>query len=181
MTSKINFISFAAALGFFFLPWVDFQCSDKSKITQSGFQTVAGGGSLGEEANLKFGDQKNDETQGSLDAALYVAVGLGCVILGLLLAVIGLLGGGPPSPALPALAAMALILIGLQMKLGFPLEQKIVESYQKTGLEEEVAIIDTSKLFAHEKIRIVYCPAIYFELGSLLLPICSAFFAMRPT
>jgi hypothetical protein len=67
------------------------------------------------------------------------------------------------------------------MKLGFPLEQKIVESYQKTGLEEEVAIIDTSKLFAQEKIRIVYCPAIYFELGSLLLPICSAFFAMRPT
>jgi hypothetical protein len=46
-----------------------------------------------------------------------------------------MLGGGPPSPALPALAVMALILIGLQMKLGFPMEQKIVKSNQMDGIE----------------------------------------------
>ena len=181
MVSKVNFLSFAAALGFFFLPWLDFQCSDKSKITQSGFQTVTGGGSLGEEVKLKFGDQDDDESRESFDAALYVAVALGCIVLGLLLAFIGLLGGGPPSPALPALAAMALILIGLQMKLGFPMEQKIVKLNRMTGIESGAEAVDASERLTLEKIRIVYRPGIYFELGSLLLPIGVAFFAMRPT
>ncbi|MDB4441743.1 hypothetical protein N9168_07220, partial [Akkermansiaceae bacterium] len=112
---------------------------------------------------------------------LYVAVALGCIVLGLLLAFIGLLGGGPPSPALPALAAMALILIGLQMKLGFPMEQKIVKLNKMTGVEGRAVAVDTSELLTLEKIRIVYRPGIYFELGSLLLPIGVAFFAMRPT
>ena len=181
MIAKVNFVSFAAALGFFCLPWLDFQCSDKSKITQSGFQTVTGRGSLGEEVKLKFGDRGDDESQESFDAALYVAVALGCIVLGLLLAFIGLLGGGPPSPALPSLAAMALMLIGLQMKLGFPMEQKIVKSYQRDGVKGEAAAVDASELLTLEKIRIVYRPGIYFELGSLLLPIGVAFFAMRPT
>lgn len=181
MIAKVNFVSFVAALGFFCLPWLDFQCSGKSKITQSGFQTVTGGGSLGEEVKLKFGDRGDDESQESFDAALYVAVALGCIVLGLLLAFIGLLGGGPPSPALPSLAAMALMLIGLQMKLGFPMEQKIVKSYQRDGVKGEAAAVDTSELLTLEKIRIVYRPGIYFELGSLLLPIGVAFFAMRST
>jgi hypothetical protein len=181
MICRINFVSFAAALGLFFLPWLDFQCSGKSKITQSGFQTVTGGGSLGEEVEIQFGDRKNDESQGSFDAALYVAVALGCIVLGLLIAFIGLLGGGPPSPALPALAAMALILIGLQMKLEFPMEQKIVKLYQKTGVDGEAAAVDPRELLALEKIRIVYRPGIYFELGILVLPIGIAFFAMRST
>ncbi len=181
MISKINFASFAAALGFFFLPWLDFQCSDKSKITQSGFQTVTGGGSLGEEVEIQFGDRKNDESRGTFNAALYVAVALGCIVLGLLLAFIGLLGGGPPSPALPALAAMALILIGLQMKLEFPMEQKIIKLYQKAEVGGEAAVVDPRELLTLEKIRIVYCPGIYFELGSLFLPIGIALFAMRST
>ncbi|MGB1888081.1 MAG: hypothetical protein ACPHOK_00625 [Akkermansiaceae bacterium] len=130
---------------------------------------------------LKFGDRGDDESQESFDAALYVAVALGCIVLGLLLAFIGLLGGGPPSPALPALAATALMLIGLQMKLGFPMEQKIVKSYQRNGVEGEAAAVDANELLTLEKIRIVYRPGIYFELGSLLLPIGVAFFAMRPT
>ena len=181
MISKLNFVSFAAALGFFFLPWLDFQCSEKSKIIQSGFQTITGGGSLEEDVKLKSEDQKNDEWRERLDVALYVAVALGCVALGLLLSFIGLLGGGPPSPALPALAAMALILIGLQMKLGFPMDRKIVESFQKTGVDGRAAAADTGELFAQENIRIVYRSGIYFELGSLLLPISIAFLAMRST
>ena len=124
--------------------------------------------------------KKNEENQDGFGVALFVAVGLGCVALGLLLAFIGLLGGGPPSPALPALAAVALILIGLQMKLGFPMEQKIAESFQKPGAEEENALADMGKLFAQMNIRIVYRPWIYAELGSLFLPVGIAFFAMKP-
>lgn len=180
MIAKVNFVSFAAALGFFCLPWLDFQCSGKSKITQSGFQTVTGGGSLGEEVKLKFGDRGDDESQESFDAALYVAVALGCIVLGLLLAFIGLLGGGPPSPALPSLAAMALMLIGLQMKLGFPMEQKIAESFQKPGEDEKNVIADVGKLYAQMNMRIIYRPWIYAELASLFLPIGVAFFAMKP-
>ena len=50
-----------------------------------------------------------------------------------------------------------------------------------TGIEGGAAAVDTSELLTLEKIRIVYRPGIYFELGSLLLPIGVAFFAMRPT
>jgi hypothetical protein len=180
MIHKLNFVSFAAALGFFFLPWLDFQCSEKSMITQSGFQTVTGGGSFGEDTKSMAESKKNEENQDGFGVALFVAVALGCVALGLLLAFIGLLGGGPPSPALPALAAVALILIGLQMKLGFPMEQKIAESFQKPGAEEENALADVGKLFAQMNIRIVYRPWIYAELGSLFLPVGIAFFAMKP-
>ncbi|MDA7907615.1 hypothetical protein N9C66_00790 [Akkermansiaceae bacterium] len=180
MIHKLNFVSFATALGFFFLPWLDFQCSEKSMITQSGFQTVTGGGSLGEDTKSMAESKKNEENQDGFGVALFVAVALGCVALGLLLAFIGLLGGGPPSPALPALAAVALILIGLQMKLGFPMEQKIAESFQKPGAEEENALADMGKLFAQMNIRIVYRPWIYAELGSLFLPVGIAFFAMKP-
>ncbi|MDB4472568.1 hypothetical protein N9031_01815, partial [bacterium] len=73
------------------------------------------------------------------------------------------------------------ILIGLQMKLGFPMEQKIVKLNKMTGVEGRAVAVDTSELLTLEKIRIVYRPGIYFELGSLLLPIGVAFFAMRPT
>jgi hypothetical protein len=97
----------------------------------------------------------------------------------LLLAFIGLLGGGPPSPALPALAAVALILIGLQMKLGFPMEQKIAESFQKPRDEEGNTHADVGKLFAQMNIRIVYRPWIYAELGSLFLPVGIAFFSIK--
>ena len=123
--------------------------------------------------------KKNEENQDGFGVALFVAVALGCVALGLLLAFIGLLGGGPPSPALPALAAVALILIGLQMKLGFPMEQKIAESFQKPGAEEENALADMGKLFAQMNIRIVYRPWIYAELGSLFLPVGIAFFSIK--
>jgi hypothetical protein len=180
MIHKFNFLSFAAALGFFFLPWLDFQCSGKSMVTQSGFQTVTSGGSLGEEMKSMSESKKNEEQQDGMGVALFVAVALGCVALGLLLAFIGLIGGGPPSPTLPALAAVALILIGLQMKLGFPMEQKIAESFQKPGADEENAIADVGKLFAQMNMRIVYRPWIYAELGSLFLPIGIAFFAMKP-
>jgi hypothetical protein len=179
MIHKLNFVSFAAALGFFFLPWLDFQCSEKSVITQSGFQTVTGGGLLGEDTKSMAENKKNDEDQDGFGVALFVAVGLGCVALGLLLAFIGLLGGGPPSPALPALAAVALILIGLQMKLGFPMEQKIAESFQKPRDEEGNTHADVGKLFAQMNIRIVYRPWIYAELGSLFLPVGIAFFSIK--
>ncbi|MEN8866938.1 MAG: hypothetical protein ABF380_02915, partial [Akkermansiaceae bacterium] len=85
MIPKLNFVSFAAALGFFFLPWLDFQCSEKSMITQSGIQTVSGGGSLGAEMKSMDGSETNDENQDGLGAALFVVVALGCVALGLLL------------------------------------------------------------------------------------------------
>jgi hypothetical protein len=76
---------------------------------------------------------------------------------------------------------MALILIGLQMKLGFPMEQKVVKLNRMTGIESGAEAVDASERLTLEKIRIVYRPGIYFELGSLLLPIGVAFFAMRPT
>ena len=77
---------------------------------------------------------------------------------------------------------MALILIGLQMKLGFPMEQKIIKLNQNDrrwegGLQQSIL----ANLLTLEKIRIVYRPGIYFELGSLFLPIGVALFAMRPT
>ena len=180
MISKLNFVSFAAALGFFFLPWLDFQCSGKSMVTQSGIQTVSGGGSLGADMKSMAESEKNDENQDGLGVALFAAVALGCVALGLLLAFIALLGGGPPSPALPALAAVALILIGLQMKLGFPMEKKIAESFQKPGEDEKNTIADVSKLYAQMNMRIIYRPWIYAELASLFLPIGVAFFVMKP-
>ena len=176
MIHKLNFLSFAAALGFFFLPWLDFQCSDKSMIVQTGFETVTGGGELGED--MKALAETNQDQDG-LGVALYVAVALGCVALGLLLAFIGLIGVGAPSPALPSLAAVALILIGLQMKLGFPIEQEMEMRFDKPGREGSGdASADLAKFFAG--MQIFYKPWIYAELGSLFLPIGIAFFAMKP-
>ncbi len=49
MIQKLNIGTTLAVLVLFFLPWIDIQCSQKSFATQTGIQTIYGGGSPSEE------------------------------------------------------------------------------------------------------------------------------------
>lgn len=175
MIAKFNVVSFAAALFCFFLPWLDFQCSQKVVLSQSGFQSIYGGGTIEPEFASQQKQPENDSSN-EIDPAIFIAGAFFCVVSGLLLSLISLFRGGRPGIAIPALAAMALILVGLQMKVRFPLELYFAKS-MNPGKE---GTPNLGTLLMQSNTKIAYRPWIYFELGALVLPLGIAFFGMKP-
>ncbi len=176
MIAKLNFVSFAAALFCFFLPWLEFQCSEKVVVSQSGFQSTYGGGTLGPEFESRQQAGKENDSSNEIDPAIFIAGAFFCVVGGFLLSLISLFRRGRSGIAIPALAGIALILVALQMKIGFPLEHSVTKASKSGGggtasLGQRLVSMNT---------RVVYRPWIYFELGALISPLGIAFFAMKP-
>lgn len=188
MSSKINFASFAAALALFFLPWLDFQCSEKTMVTQSGIQIAYGGASASPQFETSGSGSSNeskddDEMEDSL-GGVSVLVGLAfvAVVVGLITAFLIFRGSRMPAKVVPGLAGLALASIGLQMMVGFPIEKSVKESQSPSGPEGEAkdGMKQMGAMLAQINIGVVYRPWLYLEMAFLALPLSVAFFGMQP-
>lgn len=175
MTHKINLGSVLIALFLFFLPWIDFQCSGKTLITQSGVQSVYGGGSLSDE--LEAMAKKNggsEDSQESMGIALMVGIGF----LATLVAVgIGVLAYREPNKypehTVAVLSGVALLCILIQMSVGFPIKK---EMYEKMGGKEQKEqadnpFSDMGEMMGAMSINIEYTNAFYLCMIALGIPV----------
>jgi hypothetical protein len=145
-------------------------------VSQSGFQSTYGGGTVGPEISALGGDQKESRPSKEVDPAVFVAGAFFCVLTGLFLSLIALFRSGRNGMAIPGLAGIGVILVALQLKVGFPLERAVTKSTTKEGRPSAFQLGIRTAIST----KIVYRPWIYLELGFLVLPLGIAFFAMKP-
>lgn len=180
---KINLAALAGALVIFFFPWLDMQCNSKSMVTQTGIQSIYGGGNLSEElenlANL--GANKDAENKDSAPAfseddspapAWLAAGALLLIVLSLILAARGLLS--PKADDLSnivLLATMALGFVALQLLVGFPIEASARAAMAKAqegqpGSDNPLAGLGAAMV----RINVIRQPWIWAELAFLAVP-----------
>jgi len=181
MFKKLNLASSLAALIFFAFPWIDIQCSGKSLATQSGFQVIYGGGSPSAELE-RMGDsgqsKKSTSSGESMGFAPLVALALIAVIGSIVCAFMAIFRGGERADKLSSgLPAAALLLLVLQLIVGFPVEKEMIESMSKGTTTDQAGSdnFGNSMATAMMNIQAKTAPAFYLELLALGIP--SLFFA----
>jgi hypothetical protein len=180
---KINLATLLGALVIFFLPWLDMQCNGNSMVTQTGFQSVHGGGTLSEEMeNLAgMGGNKDSAQKDSAKAfseddrpspAWLAAGALLLIGFALILAVRGVMNAQANDlSAIALLATMALGFVALQLLLGFPLEttarQALAEAQNSdAGKNNPFAGLGAAMV----RIQVIRQPVIWAELALLAVP-----------
>lgn len=178
MKNKINFGSVLCALVLFFLPWIDFQCSGKSMMTQSGVQAVYGGASLSSEMESLGGKGGEDGVSGkekdSIGAAPLIAVSLLATVLAVAVGI--MVCRNPekfPSYSVAGLAGVALLFILIQMAIGFPMKHKMEESLGGGSKKEssQMPFENAAGMMAAMQINIRYTHLFYVQLVALALPV----------
>jgi hypothetical protein len=178
---KIRVGTVLAALILFALPWIDVQCSEKTMLTQTGFQVIYGGGSITEEMeSMRFGEPgaaKKSTSEDSMGVAPLVAIALLCVIAAVALSIIALFRNNPKAERYSSiLPAVALVLLLLQMMIGFPAKKKILEEMsekppQSESAEDPFAALGQSMAMGMMmNIRVKTTTAFYLELLALGIP-----------
>ena len=186
---KINLAALAGALVIFFFPWLDMQCNGNSMVTQTGIQSVYGGGVLSEEMeNLaKMGANKGkdkdteEKTKDPTDAlakgdrpspAWLAAGALLLILLSLILAARGVLSPKADDLSnIALLATMALGFVALQLLLGFPIEASARAAMAKAqegqaGSDNPFAGLGAAIV----RINVIRQPWIWVELAFLAVP-----------
>lgn len=185
--------SLLVALGLFFLPWLEVQCSGKGMVYQTGYHTImrdgemtgemkemgeAFGDEMGGGANLKMKDKDMKDDPNAPDRAWLVAAAAAVIILAF--------GVGFVAPAMltGGLAVVAALLLVAQMALKFPVEKKLMEQFDEKKNEAakvtEVAGSDPGKqleaqveaqmkqaMMVKMMFKVAYQPAFWAELGVL--------------
>ena len=181
MIQKLNIGTTLAALVLFFLPWIDIQCSQKSIATQTGIQTIYGGGSPSEDiktfaeknGQMKSGDGKNDESMGY---SPLVALALLAVLGAVFMSFKALRSKDEQKTNLVGiLCATALVLISAQMMIGFPVKKNLGKSMaessktQRSGdpMDDFGSGMATAMMM---NIEVRHLPSLYIELIMLGLP-----------
>ena len=145
MIQKLHIGTTLAALILFFLPWIDIQCSQQSIVTQTGIQTIYGGGSpskemqafMDEESQTKSSGDNSDESMGF---APLIALALLAVIGAVFLSFIALRSEEPILTTLVGiLCAIALVLISAQMVIGFPAKTSLGKAMGESARTEASA------------------------------------------
>jgi hypothetical protein len=181
MIQKLNIGTTLAALVLFFLPWIDIQCSQKSFATQTGIQTIYGGGTPSEEmkafaeenSQKKSGDGKKDESMGY---SPLVALALLAVMGATVASFKALRSSSEPQTNLVGiLCAAALVLIAAQMMIGFPVNKNLGKSMAETSRTKTSGdpMDDLGNGMATAmmmNIQVRHLPALYIELIMLGLP-----------
>jgi hypothetical protein len=160
---KIRLGSSLAALVLFGLPWIDIQCSEKSMVTQTGFQAIYGGASMSDEMRAQAGRSGTDDNSNSGDSmgsAPLLAIALIAILGAVAHSGIALFRGGDraeygwrPYTGTPCIAllfnrdraecfssilpAVALGLLLMQLMLGFPAKKKVLESMSQKPPESK--------------------------------------------
>jgi hypothetical protein len=181
MIQKLHLGTTLAALVLFCLPWIDIQCSNKSLATQTGIQTIYGGGSPAPEMEAFAKEQGKDKTRGKQGDD---SMGYSPLVALALLAVIGAVAAsfmairsddGPRGNTAGILCAVALALLAVQMMVGFPAKKSIgksmAESSEKENRGRPTGEPDFGLATAMMMdIQVRYLPALYIELIMLGLP-----------
>jgi len=147
MFKKVKLGSSLAALIIFAFPWVDIKCTGISVATQSGFQVVSGGATaskgmeaMGSDSSVKKA-QSADE---SLGFAPLVALALIVVIGSVIFAFISVFQGSERSDRLSSvMAAVALLLLLIQLMVGFPAKKAMIEAMAKENSEVQTGEDET--------------------------------------
>ncbi len=130
--AKINFTTLLGALILFALPWTNIQCSGRNIARQSGVQAIYGGMSLAPELKQLA---QNGEMDGPQDSEVGMAYGLAIaglmVLVGTIVAGLALFAGKETSLNPGLFAMSALIIIGIQALMGFPVDRSIEKSRQE--------------------------------------------------
>ena len=177
MLDKLKLGSTFAALFLFALPWVDIQCSQKSMATQSGLQVIYGGGSASEEMKALGGDSssnKSSKSDESMGYAPLVGIALIAVIAAVVFSCLAVFKGDTRAAKISSvLSAIALGLLLLQLSIGFPAKNSILEAMSKgssnaQASEDEFANSMASAMMMN--INIKTTPAFYLELFALGIP-----------
>ena len=139
MFKKVKLGSSLAALIIFAFPWVDIKCTGISVATQSGLQVVGGGATaskgmeaMGSDSSIKKAQSANE----SLGFAPLVALALIAVIGSVIFGFITVFQGSERSDSLSSgLAALALLLLLIQLMVGFPAKEGMIEAAAKENSE----------------------------------------------
>jgi hypothetical protein len=166
MTTKLNLLATLGALILFFLPWIDIQCSQRSMITQTGIQTIHGGGTLAEEFKSKQDDapKKGDDRPGP---AILVGIALVFTLAAFGFSLASAFGRRNRDRAVGILCGAALALIIVQLILKFPAERDIANSRKDKPAAEDLSAIGSALV----DIRVEYRTPLYLELAALALPV----------
>lgn len=184
MFKKIKLGSTLAALIIFAFPWVEMQCSGRVMVTQSGFQVIHGDGSVSEEMEAMEGDPSSTESgsgEKSLGSAPLVALALIAVIGAVVFAFIALFRGSERADMLSSvLPAAALLLLVIQLMVGFPAKKNLMKNMSEgtseeqgggnefgTAMDESMAATTAAMMM---NIRVKATPAFYLELLALGIP-----------
>ncbi len=178
MTSKINFASAVAALILFLLPWIDIQCSGTGLVTQTGLQTIYGGASISSDfkalADQSGGDVNElDEGRESMGMAWLTMLAFLIVIGAVVVAFLAFRYPGKFSQnTVGLLCLIALLLLILQMVIGFPAHREISEAVSEaaggSGSDNPFDAMGAGMMAAMIQVR--YLPWIYLELVALAVP-----------
>ena len=184
MFKKIKLGSTLAALIIFAFPWVEMQCSERVMVTQSGFQVIHGDGSVSEEMEAMEGDSSSKESVSSdksLGFAPLVALALIAVIGALVFSFIAVFRGSERADMLSSvLPAAALLLLVIQLMVGFPAKKNLMKNMSEgtseeqgggnefeTAMDESMAATTAAMMM---NIRVKATPAFYLELLALGIP-----------
>lgn len=146
---RINFFALLAALALFALPWTEIKCNGRNLATQNGVQTIYGGISLDESLEAASERQPAGERQQSQDrsdrtgfAPLVALAGL-VVLAGAGLAFIAMTKHTATVFAPGLLAGIALLLLLVQLVIGFPVNREIAKAIaeQKSSDDPPVAVM----------------------------------------
>ncbi|MDX1681106.1 MAG: DUF4339 domain-containing protein [Akkermansiaceae bacterium] len=188
---KIRVASLLGALGIFFMPWLDIQCSGTSLATQTGIQVITGASSPSEQMeNMAAGEmatQEGPDADDSLGRSILVGLALALLAVAIVLSLMSLSGGGGTTDKLAALLPIgALALLLIQLMVGFPAKQELLESIKEGSGEAETSMADPAAdpmggameeamggameeaIMANFKVEVQ--PAFYFELVALGIP-----------
>lgn len=181
MIQKLHIGTTLAALVLFFLPWIDIQCSGNSMATQTGVQTIYGGGSPSEEMKA-FEEEKGGKKSG--DANKEESTGHSVLVALALLAVVGAVvvsfkalrsGDERQSNLVGILCTAALVLISIQMMIGFPVKKELGRSMAEASKNESPGdpmggLGEGMAEAMMMQIQVRHLPALYFSLVMLGLP-----------
>lgn len=181
LLQKINLVTSLAALILFFLPWIDIQCSNKSMATQTGIQTIYGGGSPAQDMEAFEKEGRGRRSGGSDDDSMgfapLVALAFLAVAGAVVTAFLAIRFAGESRNNLTGiLCAVALSLLALQMMVGFPVRKNLGEqlaAQSKTELRTDEPFKEFGEGMAQAmmmQIQIRQLPALYIELVMLGLP-----------
>lgn len=175
MLPKLNLVSALAALVFFFLPWVDIECSGEKSATQTGFQTITGTATPTKPSQAK--GVKMDGAGDSLGTSYLAAFALVAVVSAAVMGFASMISDRTDlARATAFLCGCAFVCLAVQLVIGFPAETTLREKLsgqqevagKPKGPLDEIGREFAQKLSAEIKVR----PSMWFylELGALGIP-----------
>lgn len=178
MLGKLKLGASLAALVLFAFPWLDIQCSQKSIVTQTGLQAAFGSGSASaelkalskelESISQKTGSER--EPKDSIGIAPLVLLALIDVFAAVVFSVIAVFRSGVFATKMSSLLpAIALVLLLIQMMVGFPAKHEFVDAAVK-----DASVSQPNSQFgasmAAARFQSKFSPFLYLELLALSIP-----------